>query len=245
MTVADIYNYIDSFAPFSAAWEFDNVGILVGSGTQQVQKAVVALDCTPEALRFAAEQGAQLIVTHHPVIFDPLKSIDTQSVVYGAVSKGIAVLSAHTNLDFAPGGVCETLAKALGLAGVQALDCGLRVGCIDPTSPREFAAFVKNQLGCTAVRTVLGPKTFQKVAVCSGSGSSMLPDVFKTGADAFVCGDVKHSAFLEASAKGLTVVDAGHFETERVIVPKLRQMLERAFPQIQFSEFGGCPIRTL
>ncbi len=245
MTVADIYKFIDTLAPFSTAEDFDNVGLLVGDGTQSVTHVVVALDCTPEVLAFAAGQGAQLVVTHHPVIFDPLKSIDTQSVVYKAIAGGVAVLSAHTNLDFAPGGVCDTLAGALGLTNVQAHHSGLRVGRIDPMPPRKFAAWVKNQLGCTAVRFVPGKTTVQQVAVCSGSGGSLLPQALELGVDAYVCGDLKHSAFLEASARGLTLVDAGHFETERVIIPVLRQKLERAFPHIRFSEFSAHPVRTL
>ncbi len=245
MTVTDIYKFIDGIAPFATAEDFDNVGILVGDGAMPVTHAVVALDCTPEALAFATAQGAQLVVTHHPVIFDPLKSIDTQSVVYKAIASGVAVLSAHTNLDFAPGGVCDTLAAALGLTGLQALPCGLRVGNIDPLPPREFAALAKNQLGCDAVRFTAGKTTVRRVAVCSGSGGSMLPQVLELDVDAYLCGDIKLSVFLEGTARGLTLVDAGHFETERLIVPVLRQKLERAFPQLCFSEFNSNPIKHL
>lgn len=245
MTVADIYKYIDSFAPFATAMDFDNVGILVGSGTAQVTSAVIALDCTPEVLAFAAQQGAQLIITHHPVIFDPLRAIDQQSVVYQAIQQGVAVLSAHTNLDFAPGGVCETLARAIGLEDIQADSSGLRVGKIDPLPPQEFAAHVKNQLGCEMVRYAPGKTLVQRVAVCSGSGGSELPAALTLGVDAYVCGDLKLSAFLEASARGLTLIDAGHHETECIIIPVLLRRLEQAFPDIRFAEFRAQPIRFL
>lgn len=245
MKVADIYQFINTIAPFSSAEDFDNVGLLVGDARQEVASVTVALDCTPEALAFAAGQGAQLLVTHHPVIFDPLKRVGSPSPVFQAIRQGVAVLSAHTNLDFAPDGVCDTLANVLGLTRVQPLQSGLRVGCIKPMAPLDFAAHAKARLGCSSLRFVAGGHTVQRVAVCSGSGGSMLPEVLGLGVDAYLCGDIKHSAFLEAAAHGLTLVDAGHFETERIIVPVLRRRLEQAFPQLQVSEFNACPIKTI
>ena len=119
MIVYDIYDFLDEKYDFSSALEYDNVGLLVGDGRDKVTGVLVCLDCTDEAITEAVKQGANLIVTHHPVIFDPLKSVTEQSLVYRLIKIGISVISAHTNLDQADGGVNDALAEAVGLSDVE------------------------------------------------------------------------------------------------------------------------------
>ena len=121
MQVLDVYNFLNEIAPVGTALSFDNVGILVGDPSKEVKKAVVCLDCTPKVLELAVKESAELIITHHPIIFEPLKSLikGEDNVVYGCVENGVSVISMHTNLDVAVGGVNDCLANALELVDVQ------------------------------------------------------------------------------------------------------------------------------
>ena len=121
MLVNDVFSFLDELAPFSYAMDFDNSGLLVGDPAQPVKKILVALDCTASVVQLAKESGAQLIVTHHPVIFSPIQSVTAESIVYQLVSSGISVICAHTNLDLARDGVNDQLAQRLGLKCVEGL----------------------------------------------------------------------------------------------------------------------------
>lgn len=121
-TVFDLYSAIDQFAPFSLSMDFDNTGILVGDRHQAVSKVLLALDCTMDVVNYAKEIGAQLIITHHPVIFHPIKRVNEDSVVYHLIRSQIAVISAHTNLDIAEDGVNDVLAQAIGLQNISGLE---------------------------------------------------------------------------------------------------------------------------
>lgn len=160
-TVFDLYSAIDQFAPFSLSMDFDNTGILVGDRHQLVSKVLLALDCTMDVVNYAKEIGAQLIITHHPVIFHPIKRVNEDSVVYHLIHSQIAVISAHTNLDIAEGGVNDVLAQAIGLqniSGLELLDPAAqsylgRVGTLsNPISASEFAALVKESLHARSVK---------------------------------------------------------------------------------------------
>lgn len=245
MKIAEIHRCIDWSFPFMTAEDFDNVGLLIGSMEQEVSRAVVALDCTKETVAFAKKQGAQLIITHHPVIFDPIKRIDADSVVYECIKSGIAVLSAHTNLDTGKNGVNDTLCDILGIKD----KCGLyidgyliRTGTLDkPHTAKELALLCKERLSAN-VRYTDGKKEITRVAVCSGSGGSMLGDVMKTDVDAYITADVKHSQFIAAANNGFTLLDCGHFETEDIIVSPLCKMLSEQLSDVTFTEYHGGEI---
>ena len=233
MKVIDIYNFLDSIAPFNTALPFDNAGLLVGEGQKEVKKIGVILDVTPEAVDFAAQNGIDLIISHHPVIFNPLKRLQTDSVPYLLAKYDIAVISAHTNLDAAKGGVNDALAKALELENIAPLaenDGGDfppmgRTGTLKrPVSDRDFAIFVAEKLS-TKAKTVLSGKEIAKVALCGGAGEDFITPALKAGADALVTADVKHHNLLLAGSLGLCLIDAGHFETENVVVPILAEKL--------------------
>ncbi len=247
MIVYDVYDFLDEKYDFSSALEYDNVGLLVGDGRQRIEGILVCLDLTDEAVTEAVRLGANLIVTHHPVIFDPLKSVTEQSLVYRLIRNGISVISAHTNLDQADGGVNDILCNVLGLKSVEkVLDSegfAYRTGelCEAMTSD-EFAKFVGEKL--SVVTKYVGESSFiKRVAVCSGSGGSMLGDVLKTGADAFVTADVKHNVFMEAHEAGITLIDAGHFNTEDVVIEPLCEEMRKAFPEIKVVAFHFSPIK--
>ncbi len=237
--VQEVYAYIDSFAPFAGQMDFDNAGLLVGDGAGEVRRVLLALDATVDVVREAARKGCRLLVTHHPLIFHPLKALcpgdPVQETVAALVRKNIALICAHTNLDLAQGGVNDALMDRLGatvtggLEPVGELWLG-RLGELDrPMEPKAFAAHVKKALGCAAPRCVLGDRSVKRIAVCGGAGSDMLSLAARMGADAYVSADAKHHEFLEARALGLTFLDAGHFATEFPVMPVLAQRLRTAF----------------
>lgn len=239
----DIYNYIDSFAPFHSAMGFDNPGLLVGDFQTPVKTAVLSLDITPDVVREAAELGAELIISHHPVIFHPLKRLDAESVPYLLARNGITAICAHTNLDMAPEwGVNACLAERLALKNVRVLkeyeSSGLPEALVGetehPYSPREFAEFVKAALGCDGLRYTDGGRSITKVGLCSGGGADLVYAAAENGCEAFVTGESKHNILLDARNMGITLVDAGHFYTEDVVILPLLQKLEKKFPEIRF-----------
>lgn len=248
-TVKEIFDHLDGLAPFSLQMSFDNAGFLVGRGDRAVTKVLVALDITEEVVREAAASGAELVVSHHPVIFHPARSVTDQDPVgrklLALAEHGIAAVCAHTNLDAVAGGVNDALALRLGLGeigqlhqdGVDAKGApyGIgRVGVLEPAQgSRAFAAFVKERLGSNGVRFVDAGRRVHKVAVGGGSCSDMMGDALALGCDTFVTADVKYDGFLDAKARGLNLIDAGHFPTENVVCPVLAGWLEKGFPELE------------
>ena len=249
-TLKEIYEFINSVAPFDIQEGFDNAGFLVGRRDRAVRKILVALDITGEVAEEAARLGAELIVAHHPVIFNPVKSVTdetlTGQVLLALAEQKIAAICAHTNLDAARGGVNDCLAEALELteigqlsqAGVddQGHPYGIgRVGTVHRPglSAREYAAFVKEKLSSSDVRFVDGGKPVQRVAVGGGACGSMMEDAVAQGCDTFVTADLKYNQFLDAKALGLNLLDAGHFPTENVVCGPMVQWLSKAFPKME------------
>ena len=259
MLVQDVYAFLDEIAPFSDAMDFDNSGLLVGSPSAPVNKILVTLDSTLPAIQAARQEGADLIVSHHPVIFDPLKQLPAGSVVYELIRSGISVISAHTNLDLAQSGVNDALARQLGLNGAQTLSpirCTApdktqtvkslgQIGCLPaPLPPKDFAGLVQKRLGGN-VRFVCGNRPVSQVAVCGGSGADCLADALAAGADALVTSEVKHHIFLLAAQQGITLVDAGHFHTEDVVIEPLCRLLRQRFAQTPVVPYHLDVIQTL
>lgn len=249
MIVYDIYDFLDEKYDFSSALHYDNVGLLVGDGREKVTGVLVCLDCTDEAISEAVKQGANLIVTHHPVIFDPLKSVTEQSLVYRLIKNGISVISAHTNLDQADDGVNDALAEAVGLSDVEKIADSegffYRIGELsEPATSEELARAISEKLSLP-VKYVGNSSFIKRVAVCSGSGGSMLGEVINTGVDAYITADIKHNVFMEAHEAGLTLIDAGHFNSEDIIVEPLSKELGAAFPDLAVTPFHFSPIRFL
>ena len=241
----DIYNAIDSIAPFDTACGFDNAGFLVGDRQKEVKTVAVMLDCTLSGIEKAAESGAELIVTHHPVIFSPVKSLPSGSPVYALAQKGIALISAHTNLDVAKDGVNDCLCRALGFNTFETFYCHDeyqgRICTLDrPASPKEVASAAAKALGCTVKYT--GTNTVSKLAVISGSAGDCLADAVANGADGLLCGDIKHNIFIDAVNMGVSVFDAGHYHTERVVISPLCRTLSKMLPEVTFVPVDINPI---
>lgn len=246
-TVSDILQHIDSIAPPYMKESWDNVGLNCGHSGKGVRKILVALDPFSHVCQEAVQWGADLLVTHHALIWKPgfVTDRDEQgrNVLY-LIENGIAHINAHTNLDCAPGGVNDRLAAVLGLEHIQVInpmgtdsegrEWGLLRCGIVPEQPLDaFLSSVKEKLSCDGLRFVDGGKPVRKVAVGGGACASELMDALRAGCDTFVTADVKYNAFWEAKAWGLNLIDAGHFQTENPIVSVLAEQLSAAFPEIE------------
>lgn len=248
ITVNNILDFLTQKYPPQTACDFDNVGLLVGDGNSTVSNAVVCLDCDINAVEFSKANNAQLIVTHHPVIFDGLKAVTAGNVVYELVKGGIAVISMHTNLDIAVGGVTERLCEAIGLKNITPYIAHdgflIRLAECEAVTADELAKIIKLSLN-TAVRYADSGNQISRVLVCSGSGGDFLTDVIDGGFDALIAADIKHNVFINALNHGVTVFDAGHYNSENVIVKPLCYELTTAFSQIEFSAFNNEKIKSL
>lgn len=237
-TVGEIYEALNDWAPFDTQEGFDNSGLLIGSPEQPANFVLLALDLTAAVCEEAERRGAQLILTHHPVIFDPLRRIPADSPVSMAIRAGAAVLSAHTNLDKAPGGVSDTLADLMGLEEVEDVPGGdgcVKIGTLSrPFTGEMLARRVKERLELPLLRLYDAGNTIRRIALCSGAGGSLLGPVIEAGADAYLTGDVKHNQVVDAANAGLTLIDAGHYETEAIILEPMRQYLQERFPAVEF-----------
>ena len=240
-TVADILNFIEALAPASLKMDWDNVGLLCGSKAAPVTKILVALDPFEHVCREAANWGAELIVTHHPIIFRPLPNVtDETSIGRGLMTlcrHGINAVNAHTNLDCAPDGVNDVLAQTLGLNNVSTVPGDahgpLRMGNVEEQSLEAFLATVKSVLGCDGLRYVDGGKPVMKVAVGGGACADGMLDALVSGCDTFVTSDVKYNQFWDAHDLGLNLIDAGHFATENPVIAVLAAKLAAQFPEIE------------
>ncbi|MEG0979179.1 MAG: Nif3-like dinuclear metal center hexameric protein [Oscillospiraceae bacterium] len=245
ITVKDIFDFIDSFAPFETQESWDNSGMLIGDISKEVNTVAVCLDITPETIENAKINGADLIVSHHPVIFNPVSNVLKGSPVYMLLESDLSAICAHTNLDIATGGVNDVLAQLLELEDISVLqdkdNTGiLRIGKTKKSTPLDFAKLVSEKLG-TTVRIAKGGRDIETVAVCGGSGCSFIPDVIASGIDAFVTGDAKHNDFLDAGDNCLTLVVAGHYETENPAMPVLAKLLHNQFPTISVLYMDSNP----
>ena len=236
--IKEIYDYIDSFAPFSSAAGFDNSGLIIGSKNKEIEKLIVCLDVTSEIIDEAKRIGAGLIISHHPVIFNPIKRIEENAIPYKAIENGIAILSAHTNIDVCPVGTSALMCRLLGLENVEPIDEDgfLLMGELSSEKNEdEFFCLVKSAFE-TTVKAAPMKKNVKRVAVCAGSGGSFLDLAISKGADALVTGDVKHDKFISAVDRGVLLIDAGHEATEIVYISFLRELLEEQFPNIEIIE---------
>ncbi len=232
MKAFEVARIIERFAPLDTAADWDNTGFCIGSPDTEVKAVLVGFDCTPALVKEAVERGANMIVTHHPLIFRGIKKISPDNflgeIITLAIKNDIVVYSAHTNADKAEGGVNTLMAERLGLQNCELLSAdgfGLTGTLPTPMSAEDFIAFVKKQFSLKVVRTSALPAgVIFRVALCSGSGGSLIGDALAAGADAYICGDVSYHQFF--TEKGFLLLDIGHFESEIDIVGKLISVLE-------------------
>lgn len=234
--VKNLYAAINRIAPFSSQLEWDNSDLIVGDMNAVVSKVYVCLDADCFAVAKAKELGCELIISHHPAIFRAVKNVYVNSIPYQLIANGISLISAHTNLDIADKGVNYCLAEALGLKNAYAPE-ETEIGFIgeleEVLSAEKFALLVKEKLGAGVCMNNFGG-IIKKVGVVGGAGGEYAGEFFALGADAFVTGEVKHHEYLEANNIGKTIIAAGHYETEQVVVKPLRDMLAKEFEEIEF-----------
>ena len=236
-TVKDILNFTETFAPISTAADFDNCGVLVGDKDAQVTKVLVALDITTAVAEEANNIGADLIISHHPVIFNPLKRLTADSVPYLLAKYCISALCLHTNLDITEDdGVNLCLAKALSLSDIRIFpEEFVCLGELSaPMETKDFAQLVKDTLKADSVFYTEGNKPIKTVGMCSGAGGDMYHSAIALGADVFLTGEAKHHEYLDAVETGIPMVTAGHFFTEDIAMLPLKNKLAEAFPQVEF-----------
>lgn len=235
MTVKDITDILEAFAPLQDQEHWDNAGLCIGRPSDEVHGVLVGFDCTPALVQEAVDRGADLIVTHHPLIFNGLKRISPDdpvgAAVYLAIRHGIAVYAAHTNADKAADGVNALMAARLGLVEPEPLDDS-RLGFIgllpEPMSGEEFCAHVKRCFRLEVLRCSAPVDEVARVATSCGAGSGFADQAFAAGADAFVTGDVSYHHF--SVPEGRMIVDIGHFESEVDIVAKFVSVLQEKLP---------------
>ena len=239
-TVADILSFLDTLAPRSLKMDWDNCGLLCGRPGREVRRILVALDPFDTVIDEAIRVKAELLVTHHPLIFrNGLMAVneDTEAgrCVLKLVENGIAAINAHTNLDIAPGGINDVLAQKLGLNGIETIgeEGLLRRGTVPSQSLPQFLAHVKQALGCDGLRYVQGGQEVKNVAVGGGACADEMQEALAAGCDTFVTSDVKYNQFRTAFQLGLNLIDAGHFHTENPAMPVLRDRLQAAFPEVE------------
>jgi dinuclear metal center YbgI/SA1388 family protein len=228
-TVEDILFFLERIAPAATAEDWDNPGLQIGNPLLEVRKIMTSLDPALAVLQEASRREAQLLLTHHPLIFPSLSSVNQKTypgnVIFEACKSEIAIVAAHTNLDVAQGGINDVLASLFHLQGIEVLQKnptqpqrGLgRIGDLpEPESLLSFATRIKTLLG-SGILGVSGnrEKEIKRVAVVGGSGGSLVPVASAMGADVFVTGDVSHHDALRARSLGLALIDAGHFQTEK------------------------------
>ncbi len=248
-TVADILAYIETIAPPYMKESWDNVGLLCGRREKEVRKILVALDPFRNVIDEAIAEKADLIVTHHALIFrNPPMAVNEDSEtgrsLLTLIEHGIAAINAHTNLDLAPGGINDVLAATLGLSEVSVITPEgtdaqgkpyglLRMGSVPEQPLAPFLASVKENLHCEGLRYVDGGRPVRTVAVGGGSCADGMHEALAAGCDTFVTSDIKYNQFRTAFELGLNLIDAGHFHTENPTMPVLAAKLQRAFPEVE------------
>ena len=241
--VHDILAQLNSSAPFDLAESWDNVGLLVGDPAQQVQTILVGLDPTCNLVEEAIARGANIIVTHHPVIFHPLKTINSGEpegrLLAMALSHSIAIIGCHTNLDSACRGVSDILGERLGLTDLRPLipsgaEESTGLGAIgrfeQPMVRKEFIQKVLETLELPSVQMVGTPPEFvENVALCGGSGSDFVSNAYQAGADVYLSAEIKHATAIWAKERDFCIIDGTHFATEYPAVSLLVNQLRQLF----------------
>lgn len=246
MQCKEIIDLIECVYPKSAALSFDNVGLQAGRRNKEVKKIYLALDATEEVIRDAAEKNSDMLITHHPLIFSPLRAVTDEDFVsrriLTLIQKDISYYAMHTNYDVL--GMAALAGEKFGLQDAEVLDetaeingCAEGIGRIGnlsvPISLRQCCAYVKECLGLENLK-VFGDMEHQikKLAISPGSGKSAVAPALLKGADVLVTGDIGHHDGLDAIEQGLCVIDAGHYGTEYIFMEDMRKFFVRHCPQL-------------
>ena len=237
ITVKDIRDLIHSVAPFDTQEEWDNSGLLVGSASREVNGILFALDATERVIDEAVEKGAQLIVTHHPLMLHGRRELTDADhegrIVARLIRENISLIAAHTNLDQAAGGINDTLAAVCGLESVEG-DGFFRCGTLpSPVTADEFRQRLEEELGDSVRRMGPAEAVIRKVGVCSGGGGDFWTQAAESGCDAFVSGEIRHHHALAMTDSGIVGFECGHFATEAPGILALAEALQNSLDEVQ------------
>ena len=252
MKLANLLSFLDTIAPFDSAEEWDNCGLLVGDPQKEIDTVLLTVDCTARAFSFAKEQGADVILAHHPLIFKPISSINEEDhiarKIIKLVASGISVFSFHTRADKMIGGVNDRLADMLGMYDAQPFgegDLG-RVGTIyEPMELQDFAYRVKQLVGADAVKYADGLSDVHRVAIVGGDGKGYVKAAIEAGADTYISGRIGYNVMAEAPEMGINLIEAGHFFTEHHITDHFRELLIDFDPSIYVEVIDSNVIKTI
>ena len=236
IAVNKIINIIEKFAPLELAEEWDNTGWQINLGIKEVNNVMVCLSVTPQIIEQAINNNCGLIISHHPLIFNGIKKILNENVlnklIISCIQNNIQVYSAHTNLDCTQGGVNDILCEKLGLIYKENLNKFVKLTHLpEKMTVESFILKLKISLNAPKIK-LINPQNIQEiktVAICSGSGSEFINEVMGK-ADAYITGDIKYHSALEV--RDLVVIDAGHFETEKIILQTLKNLLHTEVPDV-------------
>ncbi len=248
MKIRDLTAFLEQTAPLHLQENYDNAGLIVGNPQTEISGVLFCLDSTEAVIEEAVRLGCNMVVAHHPIIFRGLKKINgknyVERTVIEAIRNDVAIYAIHTNLDnVLQNGVNERIARQLGLTNLQilspkidlasGLDQNIGAGVVGdlaaPISERDFLFFIKEKMRTGIVRhTGLLEKTVIRVAVCGGSGSFLLPDAIRAGADIFVTADFKYHEFFDADGQ-IVIADIGHFESEQFTINLLYELCAEKF----------------
>lgn len=253
-------NAIEEFAPLSLSAGFDNPGLIVGDPDGDIQKALLCVDITEAVLDEAISIGADMVISHHPIIFHPLTRLNgstyVERVVARAIRDGVSLYASHTNLDAAPHGMSYKLGEIIGLRNMQVLElsaerpkgAGYGVwGEVDEMDTMAFLGSVKNSVGIEVIRhSPVTQPTVKRVAICTGAGAGMAQDAKRVGAQVYISADFKYNDFLDADRE-LVIADVGHFESEYCAIELLGDIIRKKIPNFALcvSKHSVNPIHYL
>ena len=259
MKIKDVTSVIETFAPLRWQESYDNAGLVVGREDDEVHAALLAVDVTEEVLDEAERLGCDLVITHHPIVFHPLKRFNSadavQRCVERAIRSGIALYACHTNLDSAPGGMSWYLAGMLGIGSLQLLqpsaEEGVGFGVVgdlpEPVRTVDFLQRVRERLSVRVIRhSDITAERVVRVALCTGAGASLIGDARRAGAGLYITADLKYNDFMTPD-KALTVADIGHFESEYCAIRLLFDILSKNLCTfaVRKSECSRNPVNYL
>ncbi len=253
MTVKDLYEIFEARIPSELRENWDNDGLMCCPDLlAEVRRVFVALDVTEEIIDYAIERGFDLIVSHHPLIFKPISSINEDTHIgrklIKLISNGISVFSFHTRADKATGGVNDLFADRIGLSSAEPFGDGFmgRIGEIDEEMTLEDFAFkVKQAIGADSVAYSDGYNAVKRVAILGGGGKSFVRDAIDAGADTFVSGEIGYNMMQEAAEMGINLVAAGHYFTECAVTELFTDIITRADSDIYVEAIDSNMIKTI
>lgn len=242
MKIREVIDALESFAPLPLQEEYDNSGLQVGTTESEVSGALLCLDVTMDVVREAAQSGCNLVISHHPLLFRPLRKLTDDcigSIVMEAVRNGITLYACHTNLDNAPLGVNMKIAQTIGLEEIKPLDaCGV-IGLLpEPVTEQQLLEMIAVKFGVKCIRHngALG-RPVQSLAVCGGAGAFLIEKAVELKADAFMTGEIGYHRFFGYDGT-IKLIETGHFESEQYTVDLIHDILSNEFPSLKIVRTG-------